>query len=150
MIVRRHRGLVPRRKGDLLALPGVGPALVEILVNVYNSWETDDDAAKTVEAADRCFSGGAGGESSGAACGDGACSGAGADADACGVGTNADDREAHGSEEKTRSDDGVKVEEQPVQTSCRVGAGVVVGDGRGGGVGGGNGGETAAARRNED
>ncbi|CAN0391407.1 unnamed protein product, partial [Hapterophycus canaliculatus] len=25
MILRRHRGVVPRRRGDLLALPGVGP-----------------------------------------------------------------------------------------------------------------------------
>eukprot|EP00752_Nemacystus_decipiens_P003291 g3046.t1 len=41
MIVRRHRGIVPRRKADLLALPGVGPALVEILLNVFDSWEAD-------------------------------------------------------------------------------------------------------------
>ena len=35
---------MPRRKGDLLALPGVGPALVEILLNVFDSWEADDAA----------------------------------------------------------------------------------------------------------
>lgn len=35
---------MPRRKGDLLALPGVGPALVEILLHVFDSWEVDDAA----------------------------------------------------------------------------------------------------------
>ncbi len=150
MIVRRHRGLVPRRKGDLLALPGVGPALVAILVNVYDSWETDDGAAETVEAADRCC---AGGGSSGATCGyGGAHSGADADADADagGVDTDVDGKEAHGSEAKVWGEDVVKVEEQPDQAGCRVGVGVVDGDGCGGGVGGGKGGEMAATRRSAD
>eukprot|EP00903_Cladosiphon_okamuranus_P015032 g13908.t1 len=53
-IVRRHRGVVPRRKGDLLALPGVGPALVEILLNVFDYWEADDAALL-----DKCGTGGA-------------------------------------------------------------------------------------------
>ncbi|CBJ29215.1 conserved unknown protein [Ectocarpus siliculosus] len=42
IIVRRHRGVVPRRRAELLALPGVGPALVEILLNVFDSWDKDD------------------------------------------------------------------------------------------------------------
>lgn len=60
MIVRRHRGFVPRRRGDLLALPGVGPALVEILLNVFDSWEADDTAVL-----DTGGSGGGGGGNSG-------------------------------------------------------------------------------------
>lgn len=39
--------MVPWRKADLLALPGVGPALGEILVNVFESWEADDAALST-------------------------------------------------------------------------------------------------------
>ncbi|CAM9891807.1 unnamed protein product [Ectocarpus sp. 8 AP-2014] len=51
IIVRRHRGVVPRRRAELLALPGVGPALVEILLNVFDSWDTDDKASVVVVAA---------------------------------------------------------------------------------------------------
>ncbi|CAM9616137.1 unnamed protein product [Ascophyllum nodosum] len=46
-ILRRHGGVVPRRKGDLLALPGVGPALGEILCMVFDSWEADDAATSS-------------------------------------------------------------------------------------------------------
>lgn len=42
---------MPRRKGDLLDLPGVGPALVEILLNVFDSWEADDAAVVDTPAA---------------------------------------------------------------------------------------------------
>lgn len=35
---------MPRRKADILALPGVGPALGEILLAVFNSWEADSEA----------------------------------------------------------------------------------------------------------
>ncbi|CAN0164230.1 unnamed protein product [Ectocarpus sp. 13 AM-2016] len=45
IIVRRHHGVVPRRRAELLALPGVGPALVEILLNVFDSWDEDDKAS---------------------------------------------------------------------------------------------------------
>ncbi|CAM9746214.1 unnamed protein product [Ectocarpus sp. 8 AP-2014] len=45
IIVRRHRGVVPRRRAELLALPGVGPALVEILLNVFDFWDKDDKAS---------------------------------------------------------------------------------------------------------
>lgn len=44
IILRRHRGKVPRRKGDILALPGVGPALGEILVTVFDEWGADNHA----------------------------------------------------------------------------------------------------------
>lgn len=52
---------MPRRKGDLLALPGVGPALVEILLNVFDSWEADD-AALAVKGGSRGGSGSGSGE----------------------------------------------------------------------------------------
>ncbi|CAM9961679.1 unnamed protein product [Ectocarpus sp. 12 AP-2014] len=51
IIVRRHRGVVPRRRAELLALPGVGPALVEILLNVFDSWDKDDKALVAAAAA---------------------------------------------------------------------------------------------------
>ncbi|CAB1116310.1 unnamed protein product [Ectocarpus sp. CCAP 1310/34] len=51
IIVRRHRGVVPRRRAELLALPGVGPALVEILLNVFDSWDEDDKASAAAAAA---------------------------------------------------------------------------------------------------
>ncbi|CAM9609321.1 unnamed protein product [Ectocarpus sp. 6 AP-2014] len=51
IIVRRHRGVVPRRRAELLALPGVGPALVEILLNVFDSWDKDDKASVVAAAA---------------------------------------------------------------------------------------------------
>ncbi|CAM9746600.1 unnamed protein product, partial [Scytosiphon promiscuus] len=59
MILRRHRGVVPRRRGDLLALPGVGPALVEILLNVFENWGGDDEEASPQ--ASRTADGGDGG-----------------------------------------------------------------------------------------
>lgn len=43
LIRKRYDGIVPRHRKDLLDLPGVGPALVEILVNVYDSWDADNE-----------------------------------------------------------------------------------------------------------
>lgn len=52
---------MPRRKADILALPGVGPALGQILATVFNAWEHDDaaDAAAAATAAATATSTGA-------------------------------------------------------------------------------------------
>eukprot|EP00904_Undaria_pinnatifida_P011131 jgi/Undpi1/7148/HiC_scaffold_22.g09622.m1 len=44
MIMTRFRGAVPRRKGHLLALPGVGPVLGDILAHVFDFWKSGDAA----------------------------------------------------------------------------------------------------------
>lgn len=36
---------MPRRKGDILKLPGVGPALGQILVTVFGAWDEDNTGA---------------------------------------------------------------------------------------------------------
>lgn len=42
---------MPRRKSDILALPGVGPALGQILVAVFDAWECDGAADTTAASA---------------------------------------------------------------------------------------------------
>ncbi|CAN0415789.1 unnamed protein product, partial [Laminaria digitata] len=50
MVLTRFRGVIPRRKVHLLALPGVGPVLGDILANVYEFWKSDDAADTALRA----------------------------------------------------------------------------------------------------
>ena len=50
MVLTRFSGAVPRRKVHLLALPGVGPVLGDILGNVFEFWKSDDAADTALRA----------------------------------------------------------------------------------------------------
>lgn len=115
MILRRHRGIVPRRRRDLLALPGVGPALVEILLNVFDNWGPDEVASPeagriTGGCSDGCVGGGSGGVDGSGGGGEGVGSDGGGGGGGIGSGGNGDDRLSAGGERR-RSQERIRTED---------------------------------------